>query len=111
VVQDRAWSLYDDTHLHRARGAHALSGAARDEIGRWILFLHSDLEYTWPEYDFRQVVNWPMNLLTIGWWEQQKQKRFKELTTAGDFSVWPFASQSAYAESLARQRYLAASIK
>lgn len=109
MVQDRAWCLYDDVPQHRATGRHHLSKPARDEIARWILFLHSDLEYIWPEFTFKQVVNWPMNLITFGWWERCKQRRFEEFATAGDFSVWPFVSRTDYERALARPRYLARS--
>ena len=107
VIKDRSWCLYDDTHQHRATGRHYLSKPARDEIGRWILFLHSDLEYTWPEFNFIRTVFWPMNLLTFGWWERRKQKRFEEFTMAGEFSVWPFVSRADYEQALAKPKYLA----
>jgi hypothetical protein len=107
AIQGRAWSLYDDTYQHRATDCHYLSKPAREEISRWILFLHSNLEYTWPEYDFRQVVNWPMNALTFGWWEREKQKRFEQFTHAGDYSVWPFVSHADYEQALANPKYFA----
>lgn len=108
VIKDRSWCLYDDTNYddtkqHRASGRHYLPKPARDEIGRWILFVESDLEYTGPEFNFIQIVNWPMNLLTFGWWERQKQKRFDEFTTAGDLTVWPFASRADCEQALAQR--------
>jgi hypothetical protein len=54
AIKERSWLLYDDTYNHRATGKHALTGPARTEIARWILFLHSDREYTWPQYSFSQ---------------------------------------------------------
>jgi hypothetical protein len=107
AVKERAWCLYDDNYKHRAIGKHYLPKPARDEIGRWILFLHSDLEYTWPEFSFIQIVNWPINLLTFGWWERHKQKRFEEFRVAGDFAVWPFATRQDYEAALREPRYLA----
>jgi hypothetical protein len=107
AIKQRAWSLYDDTYQHRAVGRHHLPKPARDEIGRWILFLHSEHEYTWPHYSFIQIVNWPMNILTLGWWEIRKRKHLEEFMDAGDFSVWPFVSRQDYETSLDHPRYLA----
>lgn len=107
AVKCRAWCLYDDTYQHRAVGRFYLPRPARDEIGRWILFLHSDLEYTWPDFCFVQIVNWLMNLLTFGWWERRKKERFDQFMTAGDFSVWPFVTRRDYEAVLKQPRYLA----
>jgi hypothetical protein len=107
AVKERAWCLYDDNYQHRAVGKHFLERPARDEIGRWILFLHSDHEYTWPQFSFLQIVNWPLNLLTLGWWERRKQVRFDEFKAAGDFSVWPFVTRQDYDSALSHPKYLA----
>jgi hypothetical protein len=106
AVKERAWSLYDDTYQHRAVGRHPLPRSARDEIDRWILFLHSDLEYVWPQFSFFQIVNWPLSLLTFGWWEMRKQRKFHEFMAAGDFSVWPFVAKEDYDMALRNPRYL-----
>jgi hypothetical protein len=106
AVKERAWCLYDDTYQHKAVGDHYLPRPARDEIGRWILFLHSDLEYMWPHFSFMQIVNWPMDLLTFGWWQKRKNRRFDEFTKAGDFTVWPFVVRKDYDTALGHPRYL-----
>ncbi|MFA7005899.1 MAG: hypothetical protein WC429_17780 [Verrucomicrobiia bacterium] len=106
AVKERAWCLYDDNCQHRAIGEHYMPRPARDEIGRWILFLHSDVEYTWPEFSFIRIVNCPMNLLTFGWWERRKQKRLDEFMSAGEFSVWPFVSRQDYDAARSHPRYL-----
>ena len=100
AVKERAWSLYDDTYEHKAVGKHYLPKPARDEISRWILFLHSDVEYTWPRYSFMRIVNSPLNLLTFGWWESRERWRFDEFMAAGDFSVWPFVCRKDYENAL-----------
>lgn len=106
AVKERAWCLYDDLHQHKAVGKYYLPRPARDEVGRWILFLHSDHEYTWPQLSFIQIVNWPLNLLTLGWWEQRKRRRLDEFMAAGDFSVWPFVAKQDYDAALRHPRYL-----
>ena len=88
-----AWGFYDDTHTHKATGRHYLNRSARREISRWIVFLYSDEEYIWPEYDLLRIVNWPLNLLTFGWWERMKERKWKQFVEAGDFAVWPFCKR------------------
>jgi hypothetical protein len=107
AVKQRAWCLYDDLYRHRAIGKYYLPKPARDEIGRWILFLHSDLEYAWPDFASGRMINWPLNLLTLGWWARNRSSRLKEFMESGDFSVWPFLARQDYANSLAAPKYLA----
>ena len=90
AVHQMAWRLYDDNSQHKATGKHYLDRKARRQIARWILFLHSDQEYYWPEYSFIQIINWPLNVLTFGWWERMKKRKWDQFLEAGDFDVWPF---------------------
>ncbi len=90
AVQQMAWRLYDDFEQHYATGKHQIRRDARREIARWIVFLQSDIEYLWPEYSFIQIINWPMNLLTFGWWERHKGRIWNDFCETGDFSSWPF---------------------
>jgi hypothetical protein len=93
AVYEMAWGLYDDTSQHKATGRHHLGKDARRKISRWIAFLYSDEEYLWPEYSFIQIVNWPFNLLTFGWWEKMKRRKWQQFLESGDFTVWPFCSK------------------
>jgi hypothetical protein len=54
-----------------------------------------------PRYDLRIVYNWPLNLLTFGWWERRKQRRFIEWSESGAYKVWPFFSVLEYRRTLA----------
>ena len=105
AVKEMAWGLYDDTSVHRADGKRALNREARREIAKWIVFLHSDFEYLWPQYSFVQIVNWPMNLLTLGWWERRKERRRAEFRAAGEYMAWPFVRVSDLKGALASPRY------
>jgi len=106
AVKEMAWNLYDDNDNHRAVGKHHLNKSVRREIARWIVFLHSDQEYIWPEYSFIQIWNWPANLLTFGWWERWKSRRLQAFKEAGDFSVWPFTRRADFVEVVLRPRLL-----
>ena len=90
AVYGQAWYLYSDNYRHRLRGRHRVPETGREIIARWILFLHSNHEYAWPDYDFFQIVNWPMNVLTLGWWERRKRQRFAQFQGTGHWEVWPF---------------------
>lgn len=50
-----AWSLYRDLPTYKFDNKDKLPPEVRSRIARWILFLHSDLEYQWPKYG-----NWPL---------------------------------------------------
>ena len=106
AVQDVSWRLYDDMYTHKAKGKHQISGKERDDIARCILFLYSDTEYLWPEYPFRSRISTLFNLLSLGRWKILKQKRFAEFKEAGNFSIWPFASDEQYEEALKSPRLL-----
>lgn len=107
AVKEMAWSLYDDTYVHRVGGDLPRGSEARTAIARWIVFLHSDVEYLWPEYSFLQVVNWPLNILTLGWWEKHKARKWQQFLEAGDFDVWPFCARTELEKAAASLKYFA----
>jgi len=93
AVKEMAWGLYSDLDNHNATSDYYIDKEGRKIISRWISFLYSDQEYIWPEYSFMQIVNWPMNIITFGWWEKMKKKKWEQFLDAGDFEVWPFCSK------------------
>src|SRR5258706_13175446 len=42
------WPLYDDLRTHRMVGKWRIPDYHRQQIAKWIVFLHSDYEYEWP---------------------------------------------------------------
>lgn len=107
AVRAMAWSLYDDLEVHRLDGRRRLSKPDRRVVARWILFLYSDEEYSWPDYDLFRIYNWPMNLLTFGWWERKKADEWSRFKAAGDFEVWPFMIRSPFEAALSNPTLLA----
>jgi len=107
AVKQMVWGLYSDTKHHYATGKHAITDDGKRIIARWVVFLHSEREYLWPEYSFIQIVNWPLNVLTFGWWERRKRHRRKEFEEAGEFSAWPFVRVADSDDAARRPRYLA----
>ena len=108
AVEERAWALYSDLRTHRLTGGDALTPAGMREVSRWVLFLQSDVEYAWPtSYSFIQIYNWPLNLLTLGWWERRKAEKFRAFAQTGDFEVWPFGTRAEYDAVVCHPRFLA----
>ena len=50
-ILEFSWCLYNDTYNHKLSGKHELSEEQTKEIARFVLFLHSDLEYEWTYVD------------------------------------------------------------
>lgn len=107
AVQQCAWGLYSDTHQHFATGRHKISSDGKRVVARWIVFLHSNTEYVWPEYSLIQIVNWPLNLLTLGWWERRKSIRRREFEESGDVTAWPFVHRADLDTEARSPRYFA----
>src|SRR5262249_10627471 len=107
AVRQAASGLYSDNKHHYATGKHAITDDGKRIIARWVVFLHSEHEYLWPEYSFIQSVNWPLNLLTFGWWERCKAVRRREFQEAGDFAAWPFVRMADSDDAARRPRYFA----
>jgi len=106
AVYQMSWQLYDDLYQHKATGCHHLGNSARREIARWIAFLYSDQEYIWPEYSFIQIFNWPLNLVTLGWWERMKRRKWQRFIESGDSSVWPFFCRHDFKRAITHPKLL-----
>ena len=105
AIYARAWALYDDFKTHFLGATPPL----RHELARWIVFLHSDEEYRWPQYQFIQIrppklLDW----LTGGWFHRRQDERFEDFARTGEFAVWPFFDSTAYERAIARPRYFRA---
>lgn len=94
AVGRAAWAQYSDYWNHRLRGSDALPKARLKEIARWILFLHSDCDYEWPEYPRHDVLSFLVAALTIGRLDMRRWRAWPEWQSAGDFQVWPFLRKS-----------------
>ena len=94
AVGQLAWNLHSDDCRY-ADGEHTLGADVRRDIARWIVFLHSDQEYLWPEYRF-DTVDWlsifrrPREWLQFGSFQVRKNQRNEQFLEAGDPQVWPF---------------------
>lgn len=104
------WCLYDDSYNYKLKGKHTLTSDQLIEVNRIILFLKSDLEYSWPYVDlinpvlrfsFKDVL---LNLITFGRLSKEarisRDKAFQQMKKEGDFEYWPFKTKRHYQEEL-----------
>jgi len=81
----QAWLLYDDV---RTNDLIAPSKKDRSEVGRWALFLKTDLEYEWPSLPlWARVLGFIPSILTFGLFWRPYRIWFER---RGDWRVWPF---------------------
>jgi hypothetical protein len=107
AVKGMAWRLYSDMERHYATDRHAIRGELRRTIAQWIVFLHSEDEYTWPEYSFTQTEDRLLDLMTLGWIGRRRERRWQEFTSAGEYRVWPFVRGTELAARAKKPRYFA----
>mgnify|MGYP005841534497 CR=1 FL=1 len=94
------WPAYSDVSKHHMTGKHRLNRAGRRTVARYVLFLHSDLEYEWPVPGRWRP--W-LNLLTLGVWGLLNPLAAGD----GDEAVWPFYRRSDLEAEVAKPRLLA----
>lgn len=99
AIGTMVWNFYDDHRVHVIR---KLAADERALFERCLAFLHSDLEYTWPQANFmRRGPSHPLlNAITFGWahrqWKRADDAFMKSLAAVGDFAFWPFHNQHEY---------------
>jgi len=102
--------LYNDTYNHKLTGRHKLSDTQLKEIARFILFLHSDLEYSWTYVDltnpvmrfsFKDILK---SIVTLGQHYNElnlkREEEFELMKKSGNFELWPFKTKAEYERQL-----------
>lgn len=104
AVRDAAWMLYSDFRSYRLTGRHRLSAEHRRHVVRWIVFLHSDVEYAWPDplQGFRRLA---LSLLSFGRIPKARDRQWRAF---GEFDVWPFLRERDFEAERTRPRLLSA---
>lgn len=116
-ILEFSWCLYDDTFNHKLKGAHKLSDAQTKEIARFVLFLHSDLEYDWTYVDITSpfmrfsFIDILKSVVTFGQYYRdarlKREEEFDLMKKSGDFELWPFKTHEEYNRQLSKQPFLA----
>jgi hypothetical protein len=111
-----SWCLYNDTKRHKLIGRHKLNDEQLKDIAKFILFLHSDLEYEWTyidvtnpliKFSFKELL---LSILTLGQYyrdvkHEREQKALKNINL-GDNDFWPFFRRKDYDAQLKKQPFL-----
>ncbi len=115
-ILEFTWCLYDDTFNHSLKGDYKLSDVQIKEIARYILFLHSDIEYDWTYIDLTNPVfrfsftDILKSIITLGQHYRdlnlRREEEFELMKKTGDFDFWPFKTKSDYEDQLKKQPFL-----
>ncbi len=87
------WCFYDDFEEHKLSGKRAFPVETKKQLIRWIVFLHTDEEYLWPEISYPGVRPTEHGFFSRLFKEPEKEREFMK---AGDYSVWPFISKDMF---------------
>lgn len=115
-ILEFCWCMYNDTYNHKLTRRHKLSDEQLKEIARFILFLHSDLEYEWKYFDvINPAIRFSLsdtlkNIITLGRHRRdinrQREKEFEAMKKSGDDDFYPFKTRAEYERELRRQPFL-----
>lgn len=107
AIKEEVWQLYSDLREHRLVGSDAVSKYDRRIVAQFILFLHSDLEYEWPQPPsdgfLKPFARALRRLLSFA---PNPRRVDDEWKAAGDFDVWPFIRRKDYEEALSNPKLL-----
>ncbi|MEM6678103.1 MAG: hypothetical protein AAF675_09545 [Pseudomonadota bacterium] len=111
AIWDTMWVFYQDGKEHRLEGKYRLPPDQRRACIRWIVFLHSQLLYEWPDIYLPGVD--PASRIQDSFLKRLfslHQDLTKEQTdrflATGHYPVWPFFRVSDYKRSLSSPRLL-----
>lgn len=111
AIWDTAWTFYDDHHSHKLTGKYRLPRDIQRICVRWILFLHSDQPYEWPDIDLPGID--PATRIKRGLWDSLfsaandlSAGEVAGFLKAGHYPVWPFISVKDYKQAIAKPRLL-----
>ena len=100
VFFNGGWTLYSDMKEYKLKGKNALESIVKKEVARWVLFLKSNYEYSWPFVPFKKRV---LHFLTFGVLGTTYAKTWK---AAGDLKVWPFLTVEQFNKAKEEHGYL-----
>ena len=111
AIWNTMWPFYDDLHEHFLSGKFKLSRVDLRLCSRWLIFLHTDQPYVWPDiqlpgFNPAERVQ-PNALLRLFSLSALKPETANAFLAAGDHAYWPFASKADYQTALAAPRLLA----
>jgi hypothetical protein len=98
AIWDTAWCLYSDTHEHRLVGNYRLTYDIKRSCVRWLLFLHGNLDYCWPDIRLPGIDPTPRIRDGFHLWLRTpkssalRRDEAEHFLETGNYAVWPFVS-------------------
>ena len=106
AIRSQFWLIYDDLRKHKHEKEWRISDQQREIVLRAILFLKSDIEYTWPVVPAWYLAIRPFIwALTLGYGVRVLDRKYELQDPA---NVWPFRHRDEINAAKNRPRYLAA---
>ena len=103
AIESTIWCFYDDLTEHSLQGPFALAPQMKRVMARWIVFLHTNEPYEWPNIACPGIRplrrSWLTHRLGLAKLLTRKEQRFLK---SGAFDLWPFISAQSF--ELARTR-------
>jgi hypothetical protein len=112
ALDDTLWGFYDDLEEHTLTGRFAVPRELREQVIRWIMFLHTDEEYCWPRITAPGMRAYyrPSWLGRVTGFSKFIEKRSAAFMAHGDYDVWPFLSCEDFERARQRPLLLAGNI-
>jgi hypothetical protein len=98
AIEVSLWPFYDDLKSHKLSGAWRIPDETKSEMARWVIFLHTNEEYLWPEVAFPGIRPLHHGFISKMFGGPEREQKFMQ---AGIYSVWPFFSNESF--QLAKQ--------
>lgn len=100
VFFNGGWLLYCDLKEYKLKGKDVLEKIEKKEIARWVLFLKSNIEYSWPHVPFHKRALYFISFSLFG---TSYKKAWSEI---GNVDVWPFLNANQFAKAKDEHGYL-----
>jgi len=100
VFDNGGWALYSDMKEYKLKGKDALEKVVKKEVSRWVLFLKSNYEYSWPDVALSQRI---LHSFTLGLFGTSYTKVW---SAVGDIDAWPFLKNEDFTKAKEEHGYL-----
>ena len=93
AIEDSLWLFYDDFKKHKLSGHWKLPDQTKSEMVRWVMFLHTNDEYFWPNINYPGVRPLQHGFFSKLFKGPEREQAFMQ---AGLYSVWPFINNESF---------------
>ena len=117
AIWHTAWVFYTDRKKHRLEGPYRLPPDQKRACVRWLLFLHGDLPYEWPDMYLPGIDPAARINNNNSFWRRLFSHQDLRKTdahgflSAGHYPVWPYIRVSDYKQSLSSPKFLSGESK